>query len=74
MKPINYLISLTEWSGFDNRTGLDAVCTDTNPSGLTILQRSYSLKVGVPYFFGFIMSMAYAASHIGLLSADFTNF
>ena len=57
---------------FGNPAGLDAVCADPDPSGLTVLNRPDFLEVGIPAFFGLIVGMADIIAHHGFFAADFT--
>ena len=54
--------------------GLDTARTDPYFFGLAILEAPYLLKVGIPAFLGFIMSMADFIADHRFFSANVTNF
>jgi hypothetical protein len=61
-------------SRFHNPARLDAVCTGLYSFYLTILNAPHPLKVRVPSFFSFVVSMTDIVSHYRFFTANFTNF
>jgi hypothetical protein len=60
--------------GLFNKTGFDAAGTGLDFYGLTILNTPDALKVGVPPFFGFIVSVADIVTDKRFLATDIAYF
>jgi hypothetical protein len=61
--------------GLLDKTGADAAGADLHAfHGVRFfIHTAYFLQIGEPYFFGFIIGMAYFIAHDRLLTAYFTN-
>jgi len=61
-------------NGFLNKAGFDAAGTGLYFYGLTVLNALDALKVGIPPFFGFIVSVADAVTDKRFLATDIAYF